>query len=183
MRRVLSLSAILLSACASSQGGSAPPVPDQTYRIPSGDGGTTTMRAIGSDPSFSTKTISASAERIWSVLPAVYQSLGLPVTDRDAAAHTIGSSSFKVRRQLGNVPLSRYLDCGSTQGGSSADSYEILISVNTRVQSGPLDSTTVSTVVDAMGRPVFLSAEYIHCGSKGSLEKEFFALMDAQLRG
>lgn len=182
MRRVLALSAILLSACASSQSGSAPPVPDQTYRIPSGTGGSTTMRATGSAPSFSTKTVPASAERVWSVLPAVYKSFGLPVTDRDAAAHTIGSSSFKVRRQLGSVPLSRYLDCGSTQGGQSADSYEILISVNTRMQSGPGDSTTVTTTVDAMGRPVFLSAEYVNCGSKGSLEKEFFAVMDAQLR-
>lgn len=182
MRRVLSLSVILLTACASSQGSSAPPMPEQTVRIPLSGGGTATTLAIAQSTSPSVKMVPASAKRIWSVLPAVYDSLGIPVTDRDAAVHTIGNSSFKVRRKLGDVPLSRYLDCGSTQGAPSADSYEILLSVNTRVISGTPESTTISTTVDAMGRPVFLSAEYVHCGSKGGLEKRFFDILNAELR-
>lgn len=182
MRRVLSLSAILLSGCASTQGSSPPPMPDQTVRIPSSGGGTATTLAIAQSTSPSVKLVRASAERIWSVLPAVYDSLGIPVTDRDPAARTIGNSSFKVRRKLGAVPLSRYLDCGSTQGAPSADSYEILLSVNTRVNSGSPESTTISITVDAMGRPVFLSAEYVHCGSKGGLEQRFFDILNAELR-
>jgi hypothetical protein len=117
------------------------------------------------------------------MLPAVYESLGIPVTDRDPAARTIGNTSYKVRRRLGDVPLSRYLDCGSTQGAPSADSYEILLSVNTRLQSATADSTTVSITVNAMGRPVFVSAEYVRCGSVGGLEKRFFDTMNAKLRG
>lgn len=181
MRRVLCMTAVFLSACAPSQGPSSTPTPDQTIRIPTGGGGRGATLAIASSTSPSVKTIGATAARIWSVLPAVYDSLGVAVTDRDSAARTIGNSSFKIRRRFGDVPLSRYLDCGSTQGAPSADSYEILMSMTTRLQSGRGDSTTVSTTVDAMGRPVFLSSEYIHCGSKGGIEKRFFDILRAEL--
>jgi hypothetical protein len=183
MRRVLSISAILLSACASSHGSSAPPTPDQTIRIPASSGGPATTLAVAATTTSSVKAVSAPADRVWSVLPAVYESLGIPVTDRDPTTRTMGNTSYKVRRRLGEVALSRYLDCGSTQGAPSADSYEILLSVSTRVQPGTLDSTTVSVTVNAMGRPVFLSAEYVRCGSMGGLERRFFDTLNAKLRG
>ena len=183
MRRALSMSAILLSACASSQGSSAPPMPDQTFRIPASSGGASTTLAITSSTTSSVKSVPATAERIWSVLPAVYESLGIPITDRDPAARTIGNTSYKVRRRLGDVPLSRYLDCGSTQGAPSAESYEIVLSVTTGLQAGTSDSTRVSITVSAMGRPVFLSAEYVRCGSTGGLEKRFFETLNSKLRG
>ena len=181
MRRVLSLSLVLLSACASSQGSSAPPMPDQTVRIPSSNAGGGATLVVASSTSPSVRSIKASAEKIWSVLPAVYDSLGIPVTERNAATRTIGTTSLKLRRQLGDVRLSRYLDCGSTQGAPSADSYEILLSMNTRIDAGTGDATTVTTTVDAMGRPVFVAAEYIHCGSKGGIEKRFFDILNAEL--
>jgi hypothetical protein len=182
MRRLLFVSAALLAACASSQGSSAPPPTDQTVRIPSSSGGSATTLVIAPSTTSSTKQLAASVDRIWGVLPAVYASLGLPVTDRSAADHTTGSSSFKIRHRLDGVSLSRYLDCGSTQGSPSADSYEILLSVNTRVSGGASDSTTVSVSVDAMGRPVFVSAEYIHCGSTGGIEKRFFEILRSELK-
>ena len=181
MRRVICMTAVFLSACASSQGSSGPPPPDQTIRIPTTGGGRGATLAIASSTSPSVKTVTATAERIWSVLPAVYDSLGIPVTDRDPTTHTIGTSLFKIRRRLGDVPLSRYLDCGSTQGAPSADSYEILMSIKTRVQPAASGATTVVTTVEAMGRPVFLSSEYIHCGSTGGIEKRFFAILDAEV--
>jgi hypothetical protein len=182
MRFALLLSVAMLAGCASSPGSSGPPAPDQTVRIPSSGGGTATSLSIASSTSAAVKTLSAPLERIWNVLPAVYDSLGIPVTSRDAATHTIGNSSFKVRRRLGSVPLSRYLECGSTQGAPSADSYEILLSMTTTVQPGGADATTVTTTVDGMGRPVFVSAEYIHCGSKGGLESRFYDILNAELR-
>lgn len=181
MRRVLSMSAILLSACASSQGSSAPPMPDQTIRIPASSGGAATTLAIAASTPSSVKTVPASAERIWSALPAVYEALGIPITERDPAARTIGNTSYKVRRRLGDVPLSRYLECGSTQGAPSADSYEILLSVSSRLRSVTPESTTVSITIDAMGRPVFLSAEYVRCGSTGGLEKRMFDILNTRL--
>lgn len=181
MRLALLLSVATLAGCASSQGSSGSPAPDQTVRIPSSGGGTATTLSIASSTSAAVKTLPVSMERIWSVLPAVYDSMGIPVMNRDAATHTIGNPSLKIRRRLADVPLSRYLECGDTQGAPSADSYEILLSMNTTLQSGGADATTVTTSVDGLGRPVFVSAEYIHCGSKGGLEKRFFAVLNAEL--
>ena len=171
MRRPFLLALLPILACASSQGGSMAPVPDQTLRIPTSGAATRmTTISIASSIAPSVRMFVAPMDRVWNALPSVYAELGLPLTDRDSSDRTMGSSSFKLRRRLGDVPLSRYLDCGSTQGAPSADSYEILLTVHSSVQSGQAGSTVVSTTVDAMGRPVFVSSEYIHCGSKGGLE-------------
>jgi hypothetical protein len=182
MRRLAVVSVALLSACSSSSGPSVAPRPDQTVRIPTSNatGGSTITIAQAESPS--QRTIPASAVRIWDALPRVYQTLGLPITDRNAESRTIGTTSYKVRRRLGNVPLSRYLDCGNTQGSPSADSYEVLLNVTTRLTPGAGDSTGVSTTVDAMARPVFVSGEYINCGSTRALEKRFFDLLNVELR-
>jgi hypothetical protein len=137
---------------------------------------------VGEGDNPSQRTVAGSAERIWNALPAVYDSLGLPITDRNVAGRSIGTSSLKIRRKLGNTPLSRYLDCGSTQGSPSADSYEVQLTVLTRLLPAGGDSTTVSTTVDALARPVFVSGEYVNCGSNRTLEKRFFDLLNAELR-
>jgi hypothetical protein len=182
MRRVAVVTAVLLSACASSQRPASAPQPDQTLRIPTNNasGGSTITMAQTESPS--QRTVAAPAARIWNALPGVYETLGLPITDRNNEARTLGTTSYKIRRKLGNTPLSRYLDCGSTQGSSSADSYEVLLSVTTQLLPTSADTTAVSTTVSAMARPVFVSGEYINCGSTRALEKRFFDVLDVALR-
>jgi hypothetical protein len=183
MRRFAAVSAVLLSACASSQQNtSAPPPTEQTIHVATATGatGSTMSMTQGDDPS--QRTVAATAARVWDALPAVYQTLGLPITDRNNQAQTIGTTSFKVRRRLGDAPLSRYLDCGDTQGSPSANSYEVVLSVNTRLVPAAGDSTTVATTVTAQARPVFVSGEYVNCGSTRALEKRFFDILTAELR-
>lgn len=181
MRRLAAVSLVLLSACASSKGPSVASMPDQTLRIPTSNasGGSTIVIAQTESPS--QRTVAAPVARIWNVLPAVYETLGLPITDRNPEGNRMGTTSFKVRRRLGNVPLSRYIDCGSTQGSPSADSYEVLLTVLTQLTPSG-DTTAVSTTVDALARPVFVSGEYINCGSTRALEKRFFELLNVELR-
>jgi hypothetical protein len=156
--------------------------PEETIRIPGSNGGRPTTLAVARTVTSSVKTVAAPVERIWVVLPTVYESLGIPVTERDATGHTFGARSLKARRRLGEAPLSRFLDCGSTQGGPSADTYEVLLTVMTQVTPGAAaDSPTVTVTVDGMGRPVFVSADYVHCGSTGVLEKRIFDALSAQL--
>ena len=183
MRRLAAISAVLLSACASSsQSPSVAPQTDQPVRVINpGTSGVASMSIAQSDNP-SQRLFPTSAERIWNALPAVYDSLGLPITDRNAAGRSIGTTSFKLRRKLGNTALSHYLDCGSTQGSPSADNYEVVLTVLTRLLPGAGDSTTVSTTVDALARPVFVSGEYVNCGSTRALEKRFFDILDAELR-
>ena len=180
MRHLAVASIVLLSACASS-GPSVAPRPDQTMRIPTSNASGGSTISIAQTESPSQRTIPATAARIWDAIPRVYQTLGLPITDRNPDTRTIGTTSYKVRRRLGNAPLSRYIDCGSTQGSASADSYEVLLNVTTRLAPGAGDSTAVSTTVDAMARPVFVSGEYINCGSTRALEKRFFEALNVEL--
>jgi hypothetical protein len=182
MRRFAVVSAVLLSACASSQRPASAPVPDQTLRIPTNNasGGSTITIAQAESPS--QRTIAAPAAQIWNALPKVYETLGLPITDRNNETRSLGTTSFKVRRRLGNTPLSRYLDCGSTQGSPSADTYDVLLSVTTQLLPTSTDTTAVSTTVSAMARPVFVSGEYVNCGSTRALEKRFFDLLSIELR-
>jgi hypothetical protein len=183
MRRFAAVSAVLLSACASSQQtNSAPPPTEQTIHVSTATGatGSTMSMMQGDDPS--QRTVAAPAARVWDALPAVYQALGLPITDRNLQGQSIGTTSFKVRRRLGDAPLSRYLDCGDTQGSPSANSYEVVLSVNTRLVPAAGDSTAVSTTVTAQARPVFVSGEYVNCGSTRALEQRFFDLLNAELR-
>lgn len=183
MRRLAVVSAVLLSACASSQKGTtaAPPPIEQTVHVATATGatGSTMSMTQGDDPS--RRTVAAPAVRVWNALPAVYQTLGLPVTDRNVQSQSIGTTSFKVRRRLGDAPLSRYLDCGDTQGSPSANSYEVLLTVSTRLAPATGDSTSVSTTVTAQARPIFVSGEYVNCGSTRALEQRFFDLLNVEL--
>lgn len=182
MRRFAVVSTVLLSACASSQRNTpAPPPTEQTVHVATATGatGSTMSMTQGDDPS--KRTVAAPSARVWDALPAVYQTLGLPITDRNVQSQSIGTTSFKVRRRLGDAPLSRYLDCGDTQGSPSANSYEVLLTVNTRLAPAAGDSTMVSTTVTAQARPVFVSGEYVNCGSTRALEQRFFDLLNVEL--
>ena len=182
MRRFVILSAVLLSGCASSHAPASAPQPDQTLRIPTNNASGGSTITIAQTESPSQRTIAAPAARIWDALPAVYETLGLPITERNAESRTMGTTSYKIRHKLGNAPLSRYLDCGSTQGSPSADNYEVLLNVSTQLLPTAGDTTGVSTTVTAMARPVFVSGEYVNCGSTRALEKRFFDILGVQLR-
>jgi hypothetical protein len=114
-------------------------------------------------------------DRAWSVMHAVYDSLHLPVATENASTHTVDSPTLRVRRVLGDTPLSKYLNCGDTQGGRSADSYEIRLAVTTTL-TDKNGSTSILTNVAAEGRPITISADYARCTSTGNLEKRVVEL-------
>jgi hypothetical protein len=106
-------------------------------------------------------------------MAAVYDSVGLTIDPNlmDFKARQIASGSMKIRRHLGEAALSKYLDCGGTQIGASADSYEIMLSVTTRLVPLPAGATGVSTVVEAAGKPLNFPQAYTPCLSTGRLER------------
>ena len=181
MRRLATLSAVLLAACASASQGPSAVRPDQTVRVMSGTASPTATMAMVPTDDPSQRVMYAPAARVWNALPAVFDSLGLPITDRNVEGRSLGTSSLKLRHRLGSVALSRYMDCGSTQGSSSADSYDVLLTFTAQlVPSG--DSTGVTTRMTALARPTFVSGEYVNCGSTRILEKRFFDLLATEVR-
>jgi hypothetical protein len=166
---LISLAGAAVAACASG-GAGAPGSPSmETVRVESGNAlMTTTMHpAINANGA----TLALPLDRTWAILRFVYDSLGIPVATMDAASHIIGNPDMKLRRRLGEVGLSTYINCGNAQGTPSAETYEIRMSVLTQAVSLNSTSTSVLTTVEARGRPITMSGEFTLCSSTGALER------------
>ena len=171
------LSIAAAAACASTP--RTPTVSEGTVTPPAtrivGTGGSIEVRTSAS-VSKEIVRVEGSASEVWSRLVAAYDSLGIPVNISNQSQGLLGNDGFKLRRRLKDVPLTRYLDCGSTQGGPSAETYEILLSVKTQLL--PADGGfTATTLVDASGKPVALSGGYVKCGSTNRLETRIGELL------
>ncbi len=120
--------------------------------------------------------------RVWAVLPSVFDSLAIPLTELDAAKHAIGNSGMKAHKSLGKTSLAKYIDCGSTQGFPSAESYDIQLSVLTTVSANGTDGSTVTTLLEAAGRPMSVAGGYTKCSTSGALENRIIELLRARLQ-
>jgi hypothetical protein len=180
MRRFLFLSLAALG-CSSSPIIESAPTPETVRVMGSANPtGTIAMGVVATPASARTSSFLTTPEAVWSVLPAAYESLGIPLSVSDPATRTLGNTGFNVRRRLGSVPLVRYIDCGSTQGGPSAETYDVRLVINSVVRPGE-GATTVATTVEAMGKPVAFSGEYIRCSSTGVLEARVADAIKARL--
>ena len=126
------------------------------------------IRMAGGDGA-STATVAFPPDKVWDVLATVYDSLGIPIGTVDPTRRLIGNTGFKAYQKLGKTSLAKLIDCGRTQGFPSADSYDIYLQITTQVQ--PKDNGSVlSTLIEAAGRPMAVSGDYIKCTSLGTLE-------------
>jgi hypothetical protein len=100
----------------------------------------------------------------------------------DAASHVLGNQELRLRRRLGEVGLSHYINCGNTQGAPSAETYDIRMSVLTQAVSATPTSTSVLTMVEARGKPITMSGEYTLCSSTGELERRIVDLAKTWMR-
>ena len=187
---VLSLAGALACSSTPKDGDQLPPTPPpQTVRISAtgaagvqGTSGTSDL-TLTSTPNVGRATIEAAPDKVWTELVEVYKSLGIETSILDRPSRMIGNQSLKVRRRLGTVPLTRYIDCGSTQGAQSAETYEILLNIVSQLHSTSPNSTTITTTFQSMGRPVTLSSEYRTCSSTGALEKAIADQLRTRLSG
>ncbi len=180
-----------LAGCASSGAGSAdqapPPPVRETVRISttgaSGASGLAGMSdmTVTSGPNVGIVTVAAPFDKVWKELIEVYKALGIEASTVDMAGRTIGNPSFKARRRLGNVPMTKYIDCGTTQGTQSAETYELLLTIHSQLHSPTPNNTTVTTTFSSMGRPVNISSEYRTCTSTNALEQAIADLLRVRL--
>lgn len=151
---------------------------------------TETVRVAGNGIGMSTAPNSGTSvaavpfapEQVWRTMPAVFESLGIPVNTVDPTKRIMGNAGFKLRRQLGTVPLSKYIECGTTQIGPNADSYEVYITVLAEVRPGPSGGAAISTTFEAAARPLNFAQEYSRCSSKGVLEPKIAEIATTKLQ-
>jgi len=181
MRALAATVFVVLSACAS--GGAADTSPTRTVRVVDGSGGTVQLSTAPSRDLTAAATLAYPHDQVWRALPAVYDALGIPVSELSTAASTIGNPGFRARRRLGDVPLIRYLECGRTQDGPNAETYELHVSIVTQVRPADAMTTTVATTLQATARPVGVAGNSVQCVTKGDLESRIVQQLRRQLQG
>jgi hypothetical protein len=178
--RLRLFSLIALAACASG-GSSTTSTRPETVRVVAGSGTATGQFNMTASNAASVSKVSFPIDRVWRLMPAVYDSLKIPLTTLDGAKHLVGNEGMKIRQRLGGVPLSRYIDCGQAQIGPSADSYDVFLAVTTTVRSVSATETEVATIVESQAKPITYAQEYSRCSTKGTIETTIASILAAKL--
>jgi hypothetical protein len=172
------LACLLALACASSGGGSSPsaspasPAADDPRQLTT----VSVARSALGD------TIPAPRQLAWTALPAAYMAVGLSVQIIDSSSQSVASALMRIHRVLKNRPLSRYLECGRTAAGETADIYEITMRVRSTVEAIDNESSILRTLVTAVATPQGSSGDTFRCGSTRTLESRIAALVTEQSR-
>ena len=180
MRQIRSATMLLslaLSGCASGSTVVSTATPIQSI----GATGTNDRMTLSPGSGPNVNTLAYSADAIWRVVPAAFDSIGVTVTRLEPATKVIGNDGFKIRQRLGKTNLSRYIDCGQTQIGPNADDYEVHILLVVQVRPVTLSTSSLVTTFEASARPIAFSQGYSRCTSRGSLEAKLLTAIAAQL--
>ena len=170
----------LLLGCACASGGAST---GGRAAMPQSIGvsGTSDRLTIGPSGGPNFNSLEHTVDQVWAVLPAAFDSVGVPIARVDAATKSIGNEGFKIRQRLGRVSLSRYIDCGQTQIGPNADSYDVHLTLMAQVVPQGT-GTRLITTFEASARPLTFSQAYSRCSSRGSLEARLLDAVRAQLK-
>lgn len=178
MRRLLTPALVLsLAACASAGGNTAAsgsPVTGSTttnaptlMTMPNTD---TRVDMNVSGTSYTSATsIGKGVEAAWAALPEIWKSLGLEAETMSTQDHRMVTGLVRIRRTLGGVNLSRYVECGRSTLGPNADSYFITLKFET-VLTGDAKATLVQSGMQVSGEPVGNGGATARCSSTGELE-------------
>lgn len=126
--------------------------------------------------------LQAPLDKVWDALPPAYASLSIPITVNEPANHVIGTERMRTHHYLGDVRLSKFLNCGEVEGVLNADTYDVNLSSLTQLQSNAAGGTTVTTRVEAAAKPASTAGQYSSCVSTGQLETRLVRFIESQLR-
>jgi hypothetical protein len=135
--------------------------------------GASVMSVSGENGSMSV-VIGAPLQTVWRYLPTAFDSAGVALTLVDPKMHLMANEGFKIRQKLKNERLSTYFECGTTQVGPNADSYELYVTVRSFIEPLKNDSTRTRMTVAISGaaKPLQFSQDYSRCTSKTMLERK-----------
>ena len=182
---------LLLGGCASggAAGKAAPRSDDmggsvvQTAVLQNAGGGSRGMNMLSTTEVNST-VVAAPPDQAFQALSAAYAQLGIAVTDLNQQARTLGNGDLRVRRRIGDVQTVRAFDCGGDSGMPNAETYQLRLTVQSRVIPSDAGGSVIQTTVEGSGRSATTTASSdVRCSSKGVLEQRIGALVKAKLAG
>ena len=172
---------VALAGCSSgTQSDPRPPAPAASSRVETGGGETVTL-PTGAEPITVRASIGASVADVWKVLPSAYADLGIPIEMLNPSDYRIGNQSFRVRRRIGQLPMVRLLSCGGPPGAPNAETFDITMYMVSQISPGQAGSTTLATVVQAVGRSPNFAGNDVSCASTGTLERRVEELVRAKI--
>lgn len=176
MRRLIFLSLAAVSACASAPGTPGTAAPRQV-RI-EGAGNVT----VNSNVYAHVTSIQSPVDLVWRTLPAVFEEMSIPITTVDSTHHVLSNDGLKLRKQLGGTPLGVFIDCGTTQVGENADSYDVHLTFIAEVQPDPASGNSrLLLTMESAAKPIAFSRDYSRCTTRGKLEERFAAAVKKHL--
>ena len=170
--------------CASANTPATVAPPAQTVRVTGSSGtGTAVNSSTRTTATYDVRidTLPVKLDLIWKTLPAVYSALEIPIAEFDAEKNMLGTGGMKIYRRIGQTQLTKVLDCGRTQIGPNADSYEIIMSVATTLGKVDSASTVVFTNIEASGQPMNYAGGQTRCRTRGELEKQIMLMLRTRL--
>ena len=177
----MTLSAVVVSACALSGPATASLEPATVMRLERGGGGQPVEvfhhRQEGG------RLVAAPVDSVWRVLAEVYDRMGIPVARSDRGRSEFGHPGYRARRIEGKR-LSRYLNCGRSISGPLADQYSVTLSVLTSLTAAEGGTMVVTTVDGAAKSRETSSGGAVPCRSQaGKLELRLVELIVEVLEG
>ena len=174
------LPALALAACASASGGSAHV--ETTRTVVSSSTPAASDIELVRDTRLAVHRSTATPDKVWATLPTALADLGLSGGPQTGQTRTFLASATGLRRQLNKVPLSRYLECGTTASGAAgADTHLIRLQVTSIVEPDG-QGARLRTQVLARGTPVEGSSGMVDCSTTGVLESRLGEALEARLR-
>jgi hypothetical protein len=126
--------------------------------------------------------IEASAARVWSVLPGVYERLGIPTEVNEAANRRIGTRGFTGQR-LDGRRTTDWVTCGNQGSGpSTGGRYRTNLSIISVVRQRSDGGAELLSEVGGRATPVEgTSTGSVACASTGLIEQRIRALVEEAL--
>lgn len=176
------LPVLALAACASgAAAGGGVPVETSRTIISSASPAVSDIELVR-DTRLAVHRTTFTPDKVWATLPAALADVGLTGGPQTGAVRTYLASIPSVRRQLNKVPLSRYLECGTTASGAAgADTHIIRLQVTSIVEPEG-QGARLRTQVLARGTPIEGSAGMVDCSTTGVLEARIAEMLEARLR-
>ena len=129
-------------------------------------------------------TMAGELQAVWRILPLAFDSTSVQLTLIDPRKHVMANEGFKIRQKLGKERLSEYFECGTTQVGPNADSYELYITVHAYLE--PVKDyptwTRMTVALTAAAKPLQFSQDYSRCTSKTTLERRMLDIVATALK-
>ncbi|HEX7020797.1 MAG TPA: hypothetical protein VF159_12335 [Gemmatimonadaceae bacterium] len=178
--RILCFPALVaLAACAPSQPSTIAPRPKTTTIAIGGLNTQVTIHNEGDE--VTGYAIAAPIDRAWNILPQLYRSWGLSLTQIDQASRTVRGQRLRSRQYFLGKPLGDYFDCGTVAGVPNVGRYELDMDVATQLRPGARDSTLVQTVVSASAKPGGTAGDPFRCDANQKIAERIAGALASAL--